>query len=708
MANKSKNRGKKRAEEVKPVARPRLSLDQILVYAVAFTLFAIPLFILPKITEYGYGKTMAALVAISALSILWGLSAWQKKEWKLRVPWMTFPFLGFVVVALLSLVAAINGRVVIQSLVLVIFFFQLALIIANVVREKRDVTLLLASVLASAFFASFYGLLQHLGVMSGAAGATGINRIISTMGNRNFLGGFLSYLLFPSVVLVLRPRSRIVRVAALGLIAFNFGTLMLVEQLAPTVGLISAAIALIVGIAIFRPIEPIRRNRAWLVGLLALLALTFMIEAPSGPLNSVVGLSQDERGWIGRIWDRNSGQTRELDWWIGFEMLKAHPLTGIGLGNYKLAFLGSKADFLATPRGSAYADLQVSRAAQAHNDYVQAAAELGGLGILAVIGFLGVLAWSVWRRLRRNADEADRLDILLFTAGLIVFLVHALVSFPSHLPVSTMMIVLLLGLIHSRAYGEASTITVRLRKPALAVSLAAITIVGFVVSAFAISDLVANVLVGEGITELQVGELSEAKTTLERSIALDFAPRQAYYYLATALVKAGDLEEALAAYEKCFTRFVDENVYVVFADIATSLDRLEEARQAIDFVLATGPKAEIEHRARYIRATIAIRLGDLSGATRLLEVLISDAPNFELPMIALGNLYHRRGMLGLARDFYERSLVLIDQKLADVEAEIVGRTQFTAEEYGALAQSRATLQSERSFVIEQLAGLPAG
>ena len=170
----AKKRTGKKKEQSKQRLQNRLSLERILVYAIAFTLFAIPLFIWPGLSEYGYAKSMVAVIAISILTILWGLAAWQKRGWSLRIPWIAFPFLGFVVASLLSLLGAINGRVVVQSLMLAVFFFQFAFIIANVIREKRDVTLLLFAILASAFLTSVYGLLQYLDVMPGALSATGL------------------------------------------------------------------------------------------------------------------------------------------------------------------------------------------------------------------------------------------------------------------------------------------------------------------------------------------------------------------------------------------------------------------------------------------------------------------------------------------------------------------------------------------------------
>ncbi|MCK5247707.1 hypothetical protein KAR02_12445, partial [Candidatus Bipolaricaulota bacterium] len=248
-----------------PIDREAIAtiLDKALVYTVALLLLSIPLFILTTVSEYGYGKTIFALVGISLLTILWGAAGWVKGTWKIRWPWITVPFLGFVVASLLSMVVALNGRVVVQSLVLTVFFFQMLLVIANVVRKREDVQLLLFALLLSGFLASLYGLLQYLGVLRGPFGGTGLPELISTLGNRNYLGGFLAYLLFPSVILVLSPRWSWVRAVSIPMIAFCFGTALLVQQTAVVVSLSVTAIALAIGWLIFRPVSPLRKNRIW-------------------------------------------------------------------------------------------------------------------------------------------------------------------------------------------------------------------------------------------------------------------------------------------------------------------------------------------------------------------------------------------------------------------------------------------------------------
>jgi tetratricopeptide (TPR) repeat protein len=699
----SRKSAKRRPETPEPSP---FRFDRLFLYALAFVLFALPLFIWPGISEYGYGKTIVATVAVSILSVAWGIDAWRRGALELRVPWITAPFGALVAASLLSMLAATNGRVVVQSLVLVLVFFQLLLLIQHATRNTRDATLLVFSFLASVSLISLYGLLQYLGVMAGPTTGTGASQIISTLGNREYLGGVLSYVILPSLVLLFRLRSRLLRIAALVLISFNFGTLMLVQQTGPAVALVFGAFALLVLWIIFRPIEPLRAARRWLVALLVLLAFTFLVEAPSGPLNSVVGLSADGRSWLGRVWEANSGRTRAWDWWIGLEMLKDHPLTGVGLGNYKIDFIPYKAEFLATPRGAAY-DWYIPRAAQAHNEYVQVAAELGALGIAALLALVVLLPVSLWIRVRRDPDEGDRMDLLLYSAGLVALLVHAFVSFPAHLPVSILAGVLFCGLAWSPAYGTAATWKLTLRSWRLGTLVLAGALAGLVVSVIALQDLRANILMGRGISQLQMGATRQAVTTLEHSLRLDFSPQQTYYYLGVAQDQLEDHDAALQSYERCFTRFVDEVVYFAYADLAARTGKTSEAREKINLLLASNPEASLRAKARYIDAAIEYEERDYAAALEKFQKLAADVPTFEAARIALGNLYAARGQTQEARAEYERALRLIETSLASAESRLTSPAGLTTAQYGELRGLITSLRSERDFVQERLRALPA-
>ena len=693
----------------------RFSLDRVILYLLAAVLFALPLFILPGISEYGYGKTIIALVAISILTILRGVDGQLKGTWTIRIPWIAAPVAGLVLASLVSVIHAMSWRVVLQSLAMIVFFFQFVMLTVNLVRDRKDVHLLVGALLASAFLAALYGLFQYLGIMAGPTGEPGLNEIISTLGNRNYLGGFLTYLLFPSVILVVRLRSRFLRSLAILMIAFGFGVALLLQQTAVIVMLVATSVLLIAGVLLFRTIDPIRRNRLWLLILLGTLVLTFLVNSPSGPLNSFIGVSSEASAeeaasdtatpsWLAQFWARNSGSVRSWDWWVGWEMFKDHPITGVGLGNYKLNFVPYKAQFLSTPQGADY-DFHIPRAAQAHNDYVQVAAELGLLGCIAIVTLLAIFVITVWLRLRRNPDESDRFDLLLLLMGIVAFLGHALVSFPAHLPASMLAVLVLTGLIFSPAYGSAGVKVVRLGKRSAIAALAFVSLVGISVSIIGLRDLSADFLMTQGLRQLQLGQSSLAEGTFQRSIERDFAPRQTYFHLAGAQMMLGKTEEALASLEMCLTRFTDETAYLLHANVAASLGELDAAQESVDLLLASRPSREMEAKVRYLQANLYARGGQTQTALEQLNELVEFAPDYEPAFIALGSIFESRGLPETARLHYETALGIIEEKLAAIEASLAGRVTIGYAEYAELRQTREQLSGQREAVLERLSTL---
>ena len=97
--------------------------------------------------------------------------------------------------------------------------------------------------------------------------------------------------------------------------------------------------------------------------------------------------------------------------------------------------------------------------------------ETGILGVAALLAFIAVLVVTVWHRLRES-DETNRLDLLLFSCGIVTYAAHALVSFPAHLPTSALVLVVVGGLMLSRPYGESAQFQVKLTGGSLKATLA--------------------------------------------------------------------------------------------------------------------------------------------------------------------------------------------------------------------------------------------
>jgi O-antigen ligase len=121
-----------------------------------------------------------------------------------------------------------------------------------------------------------------------------------------------------------------------------------------------------------------------------------------------------------------------LNYWIDtLTIIKTHPFTGLGLGNFNLTF-------------SRYS----------HNSYLQVWAEIGILGIIALVWLIILVLRSGLQNLKESPDKAK-------IAGLIcaacVFLIHNLIDFSFFLPEVSLVWWAILGLLsHRHPEGPAS------------------------------------------------------------------------------------------------------------------------------------------------------------------------------------------------------------------------------------------------------------
>jgi len=667
--------------------------SRALLAAFAVLCFVVPLFFWPTASEYGYTKSILALVGVGILYAAWGIRAWLRGTWEIRVPRLIFAIALLVVSALLSMLNAISASVVLQSTVLMLCFGGVFLLAANLIRTPRDVTLILFALLAAGTLAAAYGLLQYAGVVPGGPGANPLDSVISTMGNRNYLGGYLAYLLLPSVVLLVRLRSRALRGVSLGMITVCLGVTLFVQQTGTVVALLVALVVLIGGWAIFRPVVPVSSNRRWLIALVLSAVVVGLFAAPSGPLNSLVVLSDDGSTWISELWSRSSGQTRSEDWWVALEMFKDHPVFGVGLGNYKLGFVPYKADFLSTPQGASYTE-PIARAAQAHSEYFQVLAEMGVVGSIALLSVLVLLFGGIWARLRANRGESERLDLLLLGAGVVVCCVHASVSFPAHLPASSWATVALLGIIFSPAYGEKHVFRFGFRGRVIPILSVLLCITATVVSFIAIRDLVANIRYQQGVDRLDAGDPAEAEMLLAASIRDDFAARQSYYYLAAAQLQQGKIEQARTNLELCLTRFVSEEVYLQLANVSFSSGELDVADDYLNLLLSSHPPAEIVDQASYLRGLVAQRKGDSETAIETLQDLITASPDYVRAYPALGYVFLSANRDAEAEEIMDVGLALITDRIHQLVMTVSasGTVHVSAERYREISGEVLDLQ----------------
>ena len=770
--SKSKSKSRGAIKRPKAKARPRrragrrfeldVALESILANLpsvrralTAFFLFALPLIIYLGNTEYGYTKSIFALFFISFLLVLWALEAVLKRDYRINLTPLFLPGALLLAIAALSMINATSLGVSLQSLGLLFYFFLFYLFIANIVEREWEIHLFLGSILAAAFLAAVYGILQYFGVLPGTPGVPGgTSAIISSLGNRNYLGGFLVYLVFPTLILPLRLRSRILRGLSLFALATSIYTLTLIKSDGAWLALTLSGLFFIIGLFCFKIFHAFKLKRGWVVVGGFLIALTtlapfsgqtglpdmakggwpsFQIGLPMTAmgeqgdglyLEKPLSASSSSGGPLERILKRFQGRTRAWDWWVGWEMLKDHPLLGVGLGHYKVQFLPYKAKFLATERGKHY-DFYILRAAQAHNEYVQAAAEMGGLGILAGGFVLFVIFRSSLQKLGRAKSESDKFIILALSAGVVAVLTHALVSFPLHLPASALDFILLLGLLNSRYFhqeGDESPQRPNSRKfldaPLIVLhgrttwaALALVLALGISVSTLAYRDWLADTYLDRGERDLKLGRIDLAKFELERSLALDFQPRKALYWLGSIYHRLGKerndqklLDRGLELLERSLASFQVEPTYLQLAQLYLNRGEFDRAMDYVNELLAMSPEPTRELDARYLAAVIERERGDLDKALERLNELTFQHKDYERAYVTRAKIYLEQGNAGLARLDLEEALKIVKRELdrnRDRLVRLKEQGRLTLDRYAQLKNEITQLESERE-AIEKL------
>ncbi len=682
---------------------------KIRLYLLLFFTLTMPLVIYLGNTEYGYTKTIYTFVYISFLTLLW-IGELLVKDDNIALTKLSLPVGLLLLSGLLSLINAPSKGVVLQSLALLIYFYLIYLLVANTIRTESEAKNLLVALTTSGVGATIYGVLQYFGAVRGAHGfRASATNIISVMGNQNYLAGFIAYLFIPTLVIILISHSKALKIylsLSLGLFFF----------LLFPIGARGAWLSLIISFTVlgslalyFKPIQPTRTIKFTFLAVVIILILAYLFASAPGPINSVLSFSKSESdgaSWgvftpvIRPIYRQllEKGGARIEDWHIGWEMFKNHPFVGIGLGNYKIKFLEYRAKFLNSDKGENFGG-HIPRGAQAHNEYVQFAAELGVIGMISILASLVLLIGNVFTRAVRPDSNSTRLLGFSLIAGLLGYLVHSTVSFPSHLPASSFAFVAFLGLLNSAAFGE-TDYEIGFDGVFRYVVFTLVTVFVIGVSVFAYRDWRANVLRGKGREQLNYGNFHLAKENFLQSASLDFQPRHTYYFLGLTERQLGNEASALEYFEKSKGQFEPYDLFLRLGTLYMNNGELDRAEEHLKKLVSMDPKKDQEIKANYYLAIIATRKDNIEEASQKLEWVLNEDPKFDRALILQGDIANFRGNEKTAREKFSQALKIINNKLEGIENKLSGEVQL--ENYGELQSKKEGLVERKERVEEKL------
>jgi O-antigen ligase len=327
-------------------------------------------------------KLAGVLVALSWLATL-AIRASVRRGFVGSHPMLSFAAVAFLAWCVISLAWAKDPSVGVTSISRYGLNLLLLPIVYAAIRNRRHVLWLVGILVAGASLSALYGMV----LARGSALAEGTSRLDGAGQDANYLAALLVSGVVLAVALVsirsLSPRVR----------ALIFGAILL--MLVALIDTVSRSGMVGLGAALLAGIVFAGRGRRFL----------FVIVAAAIALSVVAYyVSVASPAARARITTVQGGSGRTNIWAVGWRMVEAHPVNGIGVGN----FPDTTIDYLLQP-GSLDSSLFIVDEPQvAHNIYLEVLAELGVVGLALFLGIVGFLLWCGLKAARIFAGAGDR------------------------------------------------------------------------------------------------------------------------------------------------------------------------------------------------------------------------------------------------------------------------------------------------------------
>ena len=294
-------------------------------------------------------------------------------------------------------------------------------VVAYQFRQSKHLSLLVGVVLSLSAIVAIGGMAQYQMMSQDRASAI--------FGNSQPLASFVMLLLPVVASLAWTDKNPVRRNAAMIVTVLMAGCLMLTQGRSGWIGAIAGLLTLAflmkrsatqTSASAVAPLRSRKHQLVWPV-LAAVIAVGFL--AITKTQNTTI----DSRVIASQNLSKDDSWQSRLDSWKGtLRMIEAKPLTGWGTGVYPVyqrAFTGKGA--VISPDG---AGIRVSLAEQAHNYYLQTAAEIGIPGLLLTLGVFAFFLNAGLRRVQTLEPGIRRTLLMGSLAATVAFLVDAFAS----------------------------------------------------------------------------------------------------------------------------------------------------------------------------------------------------------------------------------------------------------------------------------------
>ncbi|MDX9975129.1 MAG: O-antigen ligase family protein [FCB group bacterium] len=374
--------------------------------------------------------------AAPALLCVWWLRRTGSAGLILRADPITWGLLACLGAATLSVFSAINPGLSVVSISKGLGLLCVYFLAANAPADDRDRDRILWALSGCGLVVALYGIAQHFGYDFypwASHAELPARRAYSSVGHPTFAASFQAIILPVTVWLGLTRPSRRARAIAFAVALVQLAHVQFTGARGPALALAMACVV-IAALVLF---DAGRAKRGAAIVALLLLGVAIL----------VVG-----RAWHEKRSDplaiREGGLTLRINTWeTASRLFVAHPLLGVGAGNYPVASPAAWNEL------EAYHFMRHNRLnEQVHNEYLQAAAEEGILGLGALLFLVVFSLRQAFRVARSAALTREKYLGLALLASLTVAYVDAFCNFTLQVASPAVALWTLLGVVTFTAH----------------------------------------------------------------------------------------------------------------------------------------------------------------------------------------------------------------------------------------------------------------
>ncbi|MGH7424785.1 MAG: O-antigen ligase family protein, partial [Candidatus Methylomirabilales bacterium] len=417
-------------EKISDLSRSGRALD----IALGVLIAAVPLAYSPLAPNSLKWAILGLLTPLLTCLWLWGGSPPSFRP----LPKLVAPFLALILVSQLSLLQAMNLYYGLKRITTLLILFLLYLIVAYTSSRAEQQARLVRYQLLTLLGVSVLSLLGCM--MPGAhAAQSSAETLFRLFGNTNYGAAYLLTVIPLGLALTLTASERWERGV--------WGTTLFLSTVLLTLSMVRGAWVsiwiglLVLGWVLYWPERDLRALRSPR----ALARLGPVVLAGSAILlatllwRSCLPDSTSFGARVASVFDLQTGslQVRLAMWQGTLRLIWDHLWTGVGVGNFALAFVPYRSAVIYQNPG-----MQVEHP---HNELLNEVAELGPLGLLAFLWLFLSVVQVGWRLARRG--EARREIVAGVLGGLAAALAYTNLFYVLHVPASAMSVAILLGML---------------------------------------------------------------------------------------------------------------------------------------------------------------------------------------------------------------------------------------------------------------------